>query len=95
MQIASAIGASVVGVCSQRNVDFVTKCGAADVVDYGTDDCIARIAALGPYDLVLDCVSSADARDKLCRNQRFMRFDDASSARVERRQENSSRPRRS
>jgi len=64
VQIAAAAGASVVGVCSGRNVDFVTGCGAAAVVDYSQDDCIARIAALGPYDLVLDCVSSADARDK-------------------------------
>jgi len=44
--------------------DFVQKCGASVVVDYRQDGYIEKIAQHGPYDVVLDAVSSADARDK-------------------------------
>ena len=64
VQVARAAGASVVGVCSGSNADFVTKCGADVVVDYRDADHIDQIAAAGPYDIVLDCVSSAAAVDR-------------------------------
>jgi len=64
VQIAKCLGADVVGVCSGKNSDFVQKCGASVVVDYRQDGYIEKIAENGPYDVVLDAVSSADARDK-------------------------------
>ena len=64
VQIAKCLGADVVGVCSGANAAFVEQCGASVVVDYRSDDYIAKIAAAGPYDVVLDAVSSADARDQ-------------------------------
>ena len=51
-------------MCSGKNSDFVQKCGASVIVDYRQDGYIERIAEHGPYDVVLDAVSSADARDK-------------------------------
>ena len=64
VQIARCLGADVIGVCSGRNAEFVEKCGASVVVDYRQDGYIEKIAEHGPYDVVLDAVSSADSRDK-------------------------------
>jgi NADPH:quinone reductase-like Zn-dependent oxidoreductase len=38
VQIATALGAEVTGVCSTRNVDLVRSIGAAQVIDYTQDD---------------------------------------------------------
>ncbi|MFO0593127.1 MAG: NAD(P)-dependent alcohol dehydrogenase [Polyangiaceae bacterium] len=56
VQIARAAGAHVVGVCSGRNVDLVTKLGAHEVVDYTKPDAYRGHA---PFDIVLDCVGGS------------------------------------
>ena len=67
------------GARSGKNADFVEKCGASVVVDYRQDGYIEKIAEHGPYDVVLDAVSSADAktgrvlhRAREARRQRLM-----------------------
>jgi NADPH:quinone reductase-like Zn-dependent oxidoreductase len=51
VQIASAMGASVTGVCSAAKADLVRSLGAVDVVDYARDE----ITVNGPvYDVVID-----------------------------------------
>jgi NADPH:quinone reductase-like Zn-dependent oxidoreductase len=55
VQIATALGAEVTGVCSTRNVELVRSIGAAHVIDYTTEDFTdGRIR----YDVILDNVSS-------------------------------------
>ena len=69
IQVAKALGASVTGICSAKNMHFVSgACGADAVVIYdgevSVEEALKRQAALhGPFDLVLDCVSSHDPRD--------------------------------
>ena len=53
VQIATALGAEVTGVCSTRNVDLVRSIGAAHVVDYTTEDFTDGRAH---YDVILDNV---------------------------------------
>ena len=38
VQIATALGAEVTGVCSARNADLVRSIGAAKVIDYASED---------------------------------------------------------
>ena len=70
IQVAKHMGATVTAVCSSRNASFVVDtCGADSVLTYDEDDVYEKIAADAaaagaPYDFVLDCVSSADARDQ-------------------------------
>ncbi|MEB3284548.1 MAG: NAD(P)-dependent alcohol dehydrogenase [Candidatus Sericytochromatia bacterium] len=54
VQIAKTMGAEVVGVCSARNVEFVTGLGADSVLDYNLPDVYREQR---PFDCVLDCVS--------------------------------------
>jgi NADPH:quinone reductase-like Zn-dependent oxidoreductase len=65
LQVAKALGANqVVAVCGASNVDFCRSCGATQVVNYQDGDVVARLEQLGvSFDLVLDCVTSADPRD--------------------------------
>lgn len=56
MQLARAAGATVVGVCSTRNVELVRRLGAADVVDYTKS---APYTGQAPFDAIYDCVGSA------------------------------------
>jgi NADPH:quinone reductase-like Zn-dependent oxidoreductase len=51
VQLARAFGADVVGVCHQRNVDLVRSLGAADVIDYTTEDFTRHDRR---YDILLD-----------------------------------------
>ena len=60
VQIATALGAEVTGVCSARNVDLVRSLGAAHVVDYTTEDFTDTPA---PYDVVLDNMSNRPLRE--------------------------------
>lgn len=53
VQIARAMGAEVVGVCSTRNLELVRSLGAHRVIDYTAKDAFAGEA---PFDVVLDCV---------------------------------------
>jgi NADPH:quinone reductase-like Zn-dependent oxidoreductase len=60
VQLGSALGAEVTGVCSTRNVDLVRSLGAEHVVDYTRAD----VADLGrSYDVVLDLVGNRSLRD--------------------------------
>jgi NADPH:quinone reductase-like Zn-dependent oxidoreductase len=53
VQIATALGAEVTGVCSTRNLELVRSIGAAHVVDYTTEDFTDWRAH---YDVILDNV---------------------------------------
>ncbi|MFI7430131.1 NAD(P)-dependent alcohol dehydrogenase [Micromonospora sp. NPDC049836] len=55
VQLAKALGATVTGVCSTRNVDLVRSLGADRVVDYRRDDFTRRDRR---YDLVFDLVGN-------------------------------------
>jgi NADPH:quinone reductase-like Zn-dependent oxidoreductase len=55
VQIATALGAEVTGVCSTRNVELVRSVGAAHVIDYTTEDFTAGRAH---YDVILDNVGN-------------------------------------
>jgi NADPH:quinone reductase-like Zn-dependent oxidoreductase len=55
VQIATALGADVTGVCSTRNLDLVRSLGADRVIDYTTDDFTADGQH---YDVILDNVSN-------------------------------------
>ena len=55
VQIATALGAEVTGVCSTRNVELVRSIGAAQVIDYTTEDFTdGRVR----YDVILDNVGN-------------------------------------
>jgi NADPH:quinone reductase-like Zn-dependent oxidoreductase len=55
VQIATALGAEVTGVCSTRNTGLVRSLGAAHVVDYTAEDFTSR---RGHYDVILDNAGS-------------------------------------
>ena len=64
VQLAKAMGATVTGVCSERNAELVKSLGADSVIDYKTTD-FAEQSAL--YNVVFDCVgSAASATAKKC-----------------------------
>ena len=58
VQLAAGLGATVTGVCSGRNADFVRSLGAAHVVDYTTDD---FTSADRTYDVVIQVGGSRTA----------------------------------
>ena len=60
VQIAKAFGASVTGVCSTKNLEFVRSIGAVDVVDYTVTD-FTRLGTT--YDVVLDLVCNRSLRN--------------------------------
>jgi NADPH:quinone reductase-like Zn-dependent oxidoreductase len=55
VQIASAAGAEVTGVCSTRNAELVRSLGAAHVIDYTAEDFTREP---GRYDVILDNVGN-------------------------------------
>ena len=55
VQLARAFGATVVGVCSSRNVALVRSLGAVEVIDYTTTKTLANGRS---YDLILDNAGS-------------------------------------
>jgi NADPH:quinone reductase-like Zn-dependent oxidoreductase len=55
VQLASARGLEVTGVCSARNVELVRSLGATRVVDYTSEDVLT---SGGGYDIILDNVGS-------------------------------------
>jgi NADPH:quinone reductase-like Zn-dependent oxidoreductase len=69
LQVARCLGASRVStVCSGRNADFCHSCGATDIIDY-TKSAKSTLEGLvksphKPFQVILDCVSSADPRDQ-------------------------------
>jgi NADPH:quinone reductase-like Zn-dependent oxidoreductase len=60
VQIATAFGAEVTGVCSTRNVDLVRSIGADHVIDYTCED-FARGSAR--YDVLFDLVGNRSLAD--------------------------------
>ncbi len=62
VQVAKALGAHVVAVCSTRNVEMVRSIGADEVIDYTTDDFVA----LGRrFDVMVDGVGNRTADECL------------------------------
>jgi len=59
VQIATALGAQVTGVCSSRNVELVRSLGAAHVIDYTKED---FTDGLVKYDVVHDNVGNRPLR---------------------------------
>lgn len=59
VQIARARGATVTGVCSYRNTDFVRSLGAADVIDYTENDFADDTDR---YDIVYDAFGNRSLR---------------------------------
>ena len=59
VQIATALGAEVTGVCSTRNGKLVRSIGAAHVIDYTTEDFTDGRAR---YDVILDNVGNRPLR---------------------------------
>src|SRR5207253_2273487 len=59
VQIATALGAQVTGVCSTRNVELVRSLGAADVVDHTRADFTDGLVR---YDVVHDNVGNRPLR---------------------------------
>jgi NADPH:quinone reductase-like Zn-dependent oxidoreductase len=59
VQIATALGAEVTGVCSTGNVELVRSLGAAHVIDYTTEDFTDGRAR---YDVILDNVGNRPLR---------------------------------
>ncbi|KAI1315434.1 hypothetical protein EDD11_000767 [Mortierella claussenii] len=58
VQLAKAMGAHVVGVCSTANVELVKGLGADEVVDYKTTD-VTELYTNQDFDIVFDTVGSA------------------------------------
>lgn len=62
--IAKAKGAKVTGICSTKNVDFVKKLGADNVVDYKDPAQMKKLNESGQiFDVIYDTVSSFEAVD--------------------------------
>lgn len=55
VQIAGALGATVTGVCSGRNLSLVEDLGATSALDYTAGDVLAGAAR---YDAIFDCFGS-------------------------------------
>ena len=59
LQLARNHGASVFGVCSQRNAALVRRLGATPLChDAGNRDVLAQASAHGPFDVVLNAVDT-------------------------------------
>ena len=60
VQIAKALGAEVVAVCGSRNVEWVARLGADQVLDYNKT---RHFGEPGSFDLIFDCVSQLAPAD--------------------------------
>jgi len=67
VQLAKALGAHVVGVCSSANVQMVKAIGADEVVDYKTTD-VTQVYRNQDFDLIFDTVGPATEVKSLERN---------------------------
>ncbi len=66
VQLARSFGATVVGVCSSRNAALVARLGA-EVIDYTACDPMEKARAMGPFELVINAVSTATYAPSACR----------------------------
>ncbi len=66
LSLARKLGASVVGVCSTRNVALVERHGAT-AIDYTSGDALALARPHGPFDLVFHAVGTATYPLRACR----------------------------
>jgi NADPH:quinone reductase-like Zn-dependent oxidoreductase len=66
VEIAKAVGAEVVGICSNKNVDLVKKFGADRVVDYNDKKAMDDLASneVDSFDVVFDLVGGDDYYNK-------------------------------
>lgn len=62
VQLARSLGAIVTGVCSTRNVELVRSLGAAEVLDYMTDDILSH---RDRYDVVFETVGKLPFKDAI------------------------------
>jgi NADPH:quinone reductase-like Zn-dependent oxidoreductase len=60
VQLATAFGARVTGVCSARNLELVRSLGAERVIDYAQEDFTRQAAR---YDLVLNVAGNVNVSD--------------------------------
>jgi len=60
VQIATAFGTRVTGVCSARNLELVRSLGAEHVIDYAKDDFTRQATR---YDLILNVAGNASVSD--------------------------------
>jgi len=51
----------VAGVCSKANTELVRGLGADEVIDYSAGDPLEAARALGPFDVIVDCVGGYSA----------------------------------
>jgi NADPH:quinone reductase-like Zn-dependent oxidoreductase len=60
IQIAKAVGASVVAVASKKNIAYAVSLGADDFIDYSSGNLLGDIEQRFPdkFDLVFDCVGN-------------------------------------
>lgn len=66
VQLAAKSGCSVIATCSARNFDYVRSLGAAELVDYTTENLTERVRSLTGgrgVDAVVDTVSGASATE--------------------------------
>ncbi|EPY52634.1 peptidase [Schizosaccharomyces cryophilus OY26] len=57
IQLAKALGAEVTSISSTTNLQLCKSLGATHAVDYKSEDVVARLAELGPYDHVFDLIN--------------------------------------
>lgn len=74
VQIAKHYGATVFGVCSSRNVDFVKSLRADKVLDYSKNDYLDEIKN-EKFDLIYDTVTSPEDPDQEPIYRRFLKED--------------------
>jgi NADPH:quinone reductase-like Zn-dependent oxidoreductase len=60
VQIATALGARVTGVCSERNLELVRSFGAERAIDYAKEDFTRQAAR---YDLILNVAGNVQVSD--------------------------------
>lgn len=65
VQLARQAGARTVGVCSTRNVSLVAELGG-EPIDYTQADWAQRVAARGPWDVIVDGVGTSSYPASLC-----------------------------
>jgi reticulon-4-interacting protein 1, mitochondrial len=64
LQVARALGWNTrVAVCSSRHLDYCQSLGATHVVDYTKPESFDDTTLPSEWDIILDCVTSADTRD--------------------------------